>query len=254
MFVPDGVRSSFVFEGGNQRLPEIMAGKLKREVHYGTEAVALRSTNDSAEVQCADGTVYRADRIVSSIPFPVLRRLKVEPYFTGIQRKAIWTVPRQMVTQVHLVPTLPFWEEDGLKPGMYMTHAPVGYVMPNFGGEDPNELTSMMALMLGNKAERADQMDQDSVKKMVIDTIEKARPAAKGKLKVAGYKSWFRDPFASGDWTNFGPGQVNQFAGRMNAPHGRIHICGDATGLSARGMEAAMESAERVAVEILEVI
>ncbi len=254
VFVPDGVRSSFVIEGGNQRLPETMAGKLKRDVHYGMEAVALRSNDDGAEVHCADGTVYRADRVVSSIPFPVLRRLKVDPYFTGVQRKAIWTVPRQMVTQVHLVPTSPFWDDDGFKPGMYMVHAPVGYVMPNFGGDDPNELTSMMALMLGNKAERADQMDEDSVNRMVIDTIEKVRPAAKGKLEVAGYKSWFRDPFASGDWTNFGPGQVTQFAGKMNAPHGRIHICGDATGLSARGMEAALESAERVAVEILEVI
>ena len=75
-----------------------MAGKLKRDVHYGMEAVAIRSDDDSAEVHCADGTVYRADRVISSIPFSVLRRLKVEPYFTGVQRKAIWTVPRQMVT------------------------------------------------------------------------------------------------------------------------------------------------------------
>ena len=254
VFAPNGVRSSFIFEGGNQRLPEAMAEKLKRDVHYGTEAVAIRSDDDGAEVHCADGTVYRAARVVSSIPFPVLRRLKVEPYFTGVQRKAIWSIPRQMVTQVHLVATSPFWDDDGFKPGMHIADAPVGYVMPTFGGDDPNELTSMMALMLGNKAERADQMDEDSVKKMVIHTIEKIRPAAKGKLEAAGYKSWFRDPFASGDWTNFGPGQVTQFAGKMNAPHGRIHICGDATGLSARGMEAALESAERVAVEILDVI
>ena len=126
--------------------------------------------------------------------------------------------------------------------------------MPNFGGEDPNELTSMMALMTGSKAERADQMDEEDVNAMVIETIEKVRPAAKGKLEAAGYKSWFRDPFASGDWVNFGPGQVNQFAGVMNEPHERIHLCGDATALSARGMEGALESAERAAVEILELI
>jgi monoamine oxidase len=112
----------------------------------------------------------------------------------------------------------------------------------------------MMAMMTGHQAERADQMDEQSVKAMVISTIEKIRPAAKGKLKAAGFKSWFRDPFASGDWTNFGPGQVTRFAGKMNAPHGRIHLCGDATALSARGMEGALESAERAAVEIFDVI
>ncbi len=108
----------------------------------------------------------------------------------------------------------------------------------------------MMALMTGSKAERADQMDLESVYAMVIDTIEKIRPAAKGKLEVAGYKSWFRDPFASGDSENFGPGQVTRFAGKMNLPHERIHLCGDVTALSANGMEGTLESAERVAVEI----
>ncbi len=254
MFAPGGVRSSFTFKGGNQRMPETMAGLLKRDVHYGKEVVAIKSDTTAAEVICDDGTSYTADRVVSSIPLPVLRRLKVDPYFTGIQRKAIWTVPRQLVTQVHLVPKAPFWEEDGYAPGLHIADAPVGFVMPNFGGEDPNELTSMMALMTGSKAERADQMDEEDVNAMVIATIEKVRPSAKGKLEAAGYKSWFRDPFASGDWVNFGPGQVNQFAGKMNAPHERIHLCGDATALSARGMEGALESAERVAVEIFDVM
>ena len=243
--------SFFVIKGGNQRLTETMAGHLKKDVHYGKEVVGMRTENKSAEVHCADGTVYHGDRVVCSIPFPVLRRIKVEPYFTGAQRKAIWTVPRQLVTQVHLVPTAPFWEEDGFMPGMYITNSPVGFTLPNYGHEDADELTSLTAWMLGNKAERMDQMDKDSAAALVVSSIEKIRPAAKGKLEVAGYKSWFRDPFSSGDWINFGPGQVTAFAGKMNLPHGRIHLCGDATALANRGMEGALESAERVALEIL---
>ena len=254
MFIRNGARSSFVIRGGNQRLPETMASLLKKDVHYGKEVVGMRTGNTDAEVQCADGTVYRADRIVCSIPLPVLRRIKVEPYFTGVQRKAIWSVPRQLVTQVHLVPTAPFWEADGFKPAMFITDAPVGLLTINVSDEDPNEVASMMALMMGNKAERMDQMDQKSAENLVLSTIEKIRPAAKGKLEVAGYKSWFRDPFASGDFTNFGPGQVTRFAGKMNKPHGRIHLCGDATALLNRGMEAALESSERVALEIFDAI
>lgn len=254
MFIIDGKRSSFVIKGGNQRLPETMAGLLRKEVHYGKEVIAMRTGNDGAEVHCMDDSVYRADRIVCSIPLPVLRRIKVEPYFTGAQRKAIWSVPRQLVTQVHLVPKAPFWEADGYKPAMFITDAPVGLLTLNMSEDDPNEVASMMAVMMGNKAERMDQMDQKSAEALVLSTIEKIRPAAKGKLEVAGYKSWFRDPFASGDFTNFGPGQVTRFAGKMNEPHGRIHLCGDATALANRGMEAALESAERVAIEILSTI
>jgi monoamine oxidase len=251
MFIIDGKRSSFVIKGGNQRLPETMASLLKKDVHYGKEVVGMRTGDDGAEVRCMDDSVYRADRIVCSIPLPVLRRIKVDPYFTGAQRKAIWSVPRQLVTQVHLVPTAPFWEADGFKPAMFITDAPVGLLTLNADEDDPSQVASMMAVMMGNKAERMDQMDQESAEALVLSTIEKIRPAAKGKLEVAGYKSWFRDPFSSGDFTNFGPGQVTRFAGHMNAPHGRIHLCGDATGLANRGMEAALESAERVTIEIL---
>jgi monoamine oxidase len=249
----NGVRS-FVFKGGNQRMPETMAAKLKREVHFGKEVVAIRSENDGAEVHCADGSAYRSDRVVSSIPFPVLRRIKVEPYFSGVQRKAIWTVPFQSMVQVHMVPAAPFWEQDGFSPNMHIADSPVGFVMSNYGGDDAKELTSIMAFLYGNKAERADQMDEESAKAMVVSTIEKIRPAAKGKLEVAGYKSWFRDPFATGRGTSFGPGQVSRFAGKMNAPHGRIHLCGDVTALSSNGAEAALESAERAAVEIFDLI
>lgn len=243
--------SFFVIKGGNQRLTSAMANSLKKDVHYGKEVIGMRTGKQDAEVHCMDGSVYRADRIVSSIPFPVLRRIKVEPYFTGIQRKAIWSVPRQLVTQVHLVPTATFWEADGYLPGMYITHSPVSFTLPNYGAENPGELTSLTAWMLGNKAERVDQMDQDSAEALVVSNIEKIRPAAKGKLEVAGYKSWYLDQFSSGDWVNFGPGQVTRFAGKMHAPHGRIHFCGDATALASRGMEAALESAERVVIEIL---
>jgi len=246
--------SFFVIRGGNQRLTESMAGLLKNEVHYGREVVGMRTGRDGAEVHCANGDVYYGERVVCSIPFAVLRRIKVEPYFTGVQRKAVWSVPRQLVTQAHLIPRAPFWEQDGLLPGMYMTNNPISFTLPNYGHEDPEELTSLTAWMLGNKAERLDQMDEESAKALVISTIEKIRPAAKGKLEVAGYKSWYRDPFSSGDWVNFGPGQVTAFMGKMNTAHGRIHLCGDHTALSSRGMEAALESAERVALEILSVI
>jgi monoamine oxidase len=37
----------------------------------------------------------------------------------------------------------------------------------------------------------------------------------------------------------------------MGAPHARIRFCGEHLADSARGMEGAMESAERVAAEIL---
>jgi monoamine oxidase len=244
---------SFVIKGGNKQLPEAMAAALNKEVHFGKEVVGIRSEDDAAEVHCADGTVYRADHVICSIPFAVLRKLQVDPVLTGAQGQAVWSLDRQLVTQVHLVPTAPFWEADGLSPGMF-TDGPAGFMLPIFGHDDPDELTSLQVWLLGPDAERADQLDEQSATGMVVSAIENLRPAAKGKLEVAGYKSWYRDPFSAGDWAVFRPGQVSRFVHEMATPHGRIHFCGEHTALANRGMEAAMESGERAAIEILQVI
>ena len=90
--------------------------------------------------------------------FPVLRRVKVEPYFKGVQRQAIWSIPRQWATQVHLVPKSAFWEEDGFAPGMHISDAPVSYVMANFGGDSPSFNISSDDWML-NEGESSEVID-----------------------------------------------------------------------------------------------
>ena len=85
----------------------------------------------------------------------------------------------------------------------------------------------------------------------IIAEIETIRPAAKGQLVGAAYHSWAMEPFNAGDWAYFGPGQVTTFANVMSAPSGRVHFCGEHTATGNRGLEAALESSERVALEVL---
>jgi len=62
------------------------------------------------------------------------------------------------------------------------------------------------------------------------------------------------DPFSGGDWVVWRPGQVSQFLRPLGEPAGRLHFCGEHTALSNRGLEGAMESGERAALEVLEQI
>jgi monoamine oxidase len=87
--------------------------------------------------------------------------------------------------------------------------------------------------------------------RLVIKEIERLRPAARGALQLVAVHSWERDPFAGGTWAIFGPGQVNPFVRSMSAPHGRLFFCGEHTAIASRGMEAALESAERASLEVL---
>ena len=246
-------RATYAAKGGNMRIPEAMAKALKKEIHFGKAVVGLRSDATGGEAVCADGTVYRAKRIVCSLPTAVLRTLKIDPLPSGAQGKAFRTLGFQILTQTHQVPTKPFWEDDGLKVGMF-TDGLAGNIMSQNYAADPKQVTSMTAWHRGWTAARLDRMPEADAKKAVLAAIEAIRPAAKGKLKVAGFKSWYNDPFSCGDWAVWQPGQIKEFIQSLSKPIGRIHFCGEHTALSNRGMEGAMESGERAAQEVLTAI
>ncbi len=245
-------RVSLVGKGGNQRIPEAMARNLKREVSFEKKVSGIRSNADGAEVYCTDGSRYAARHVVCSIPIPVLRNVRFDPVFTGAQERAIKTVAYAPCTQVHMVSKRPFWKDDGLPASMW-TDGQAGFVVPNRNDEAPDEITSLTAWGRGFLARYLDRLGPDGAKAAVISAIEELRPAAKGQLEALYVKSWELDEFAGGaDFMVWGPGEITEFFGDLWAPHGRIHFCGEHTAMLERGMEGAMESGERAALEVLE--
>jgi monoamine oxidase len=144
-----------------------------------------------------------------------------------------------------------FWEDDGLPPSMW-TDGPAGMVSPNRLGPRLEEITSLTCYARGVQATYMDSIGPEAAKAAAVRAIESARPAAKGRLKAVHMHSWQLDPFALGaDFMIWGPGQVPRFFGDMWRPHGRIHFSGQHTASTEFGMEGAMESGERAALEIL---
>lgn len=242
-------RATYAAKGGNQQIPLAMAKALKTEVHYKKHVVAIRSDATGAEAICTDGSIYRAKKLICTIPFAALRNVAIDPLITGPQAKAIKTMGVQLLTQTHLVAKKEFWKEDGIKAGLW-TNGIAGNMMPQPFG--PNGAVSSFACWhRGNIAAQIDRMPAEDAKKMILSHIESIRPAAKGNLEIAGFKSWQNDPFSCGDWAVWEPGQVREFIQTISKPHGNVHFAGEHTALSNRGMEGAMESGERAAQEVL---
>lgn len=234
---------------GNQRLPEAMARRLTGDLLKGQRVVAITLNGDGAEVHCEDGARHRAKAVVSSMPFATLRNVRIDPLPPPAQNTAIRTLGYVPMTQVHVVPKAKFWEQDGLNPSMW-TDGITGTVYAQRFGPDPDEVMSITAWARGLNARYLDRLGAKGAGAAIVAELERLRPAAKGKLKVAKVQSWAMDPFAGGVWSTFEPGQVTAFAGEMANPHGRLFFCGEHTALASRGMEGALESAERAAVEV----
>ncbi len=245
-------QSMSVGAGGNMRIPEGMAKGLKGDILFGKKVTGILTETDGVSVRCFDGSRLRARFVVCSVPIPVLRHIAVEPAFSGVQKRAVKTVAYAPCTQTHMVAKNPFWEEDGLP--LYMwTDGPAGFVVPNRVPEDPETVTSLTAWGRGFLARYLDRRGPEAATAEIIEAIEKIRPAAKGQLEALHVHSWELDEFAGGaDFLSWRPGEIAAFHGPLWAPHGRIHFCGEHSALLARGMEGAMESGERAAVEVLE--
>ena len=242
---------SLAVAGGNQQLPRAMAAKLRREVHLGREVVAITTDADGIDVRCADGTRYRARACVCSLPFSVLRGIRIEPGLQGPQDVAVKTLPYMVNTLVFMVPTRRFWESDGLAPAMW-TDGLFGTLVPQQFGSDPKEVTGFVANPRGIAGAWLDRLPPEEAKARVLAEIERLRPAAKGALRVVAMHSWATDRHSAGDWAVYQPGQVAAFGRHVADVAGRLHFCGEHTARANRGMEGAFESGERAAIEVLE--
>ena len=189
--------------------------------------------------------------VICSIPTAVLRRIKIEPALTGVQARAVQQLGAQSITQVHIVPKSKFWEKDGMHPAM-CTDGLVNMVVDEHKGDNAADVSSLTVWLRGQSVLRTDKMSEKEAVTAVVKEIERLRPAAKGQLEVAAYHSWMQDSFSRGDWAVWEPGQVTAFVKDIGRAHGRIHFCGEHTAVSNRGMEGAMESGERAALEVVQ--
>lgn len=243
-------RGAMSVRGGNQRMPEAMARALRGDVLLDRHVAGIRLESDGVEVRCTDGSRHRARFCVMSAPFSALRLIAVDPWFRGVQAEAVETLPYHHAFQVHFAIEKPFWEKDGLPPSFWSDGLVERFNALSYG---PNgSISSFMHYSNGDSTSRFDRLPPEEAARLVLAEVERIRPAAKGALRVLRAYSWQQTPFSGGAYASWAPGQIPRFAAAMRQPHERMHLCGEHTSVLARGMEGALESGERVALEILE--
>ncbi len=242
----------YAVEGGNQKLPEAMAASLQREVWFNKDVSEIDTTSEPT-VRFKDGTSISGKHVVCSVPLSKLREISILPKLEGLQRTAVQSINYMRVSIVFMVPRTPFWEKDGLSPSMW-TNGIAGSIYAQKFADDPAQVTGLMASVRGWNADTLDRMTPREAVATVIREIERIRPAAKGQLEFGAYYSWWQDPFAAGTWAAPAAGQASTLLSAASTAHAKIHFCGEHTSVTQRGMEGAMESAERTAIELATVI
>lgn len=240
--------------GGNQRIPEAMAGALEGDILMSSPVSAIISEKDMSEVHLENGKVFRSIKVLCTLPASALRKISLSPKLSGIQLKGVSELDYTPSTQFHFVPKRKYWEDDGQPPSMWTDGLGGRFMALKNDVDSPDKVTSCVAYTNSDVSIKLANMGEKVATQTVLRELESIRPSLKGALEPVYYWTWTKNRFAGGAYAYWHPGQITQFASALATPNGRIHFAGEHTAELFRGMEGAMESGERAALEIMESI
>lgn len=236
--------------GGTWQLPKAMAARLKRPVMTDKVVVAIDMDDAGVDVRCLDGSSVRAKYVISGLPFSTLRNVVISPAPDPLHRTAITEIGYVETTRAFGLVKEPFWQEDGFDPSLF-TESPLRMMWTLDNHKNGKGPYRCMFVMTGTSADQFAWLSPDRGAAAIIAELERIRPAARGQVKILKFHSWGRQPFQGGCRHMFRPGQITAFGVDMIRPWHRLHFAGEHTRRLEYGMEAALESGERAAQEVL---
>jgi monoamine oxidase len=234
---------------GNMRLPEAMAKQLSRPVSLGEPVVTIRHSPSRVQLTLASGKTLEADAAILAVPLPALTQ--IEANLPASHTSLLGQIDYHKVVQLHCIVEAPFWEAAGWS-GSWWTDGLLGRI---FTRPIPNTSRYNMTVWInGDHCDPLKALDEAACSETITQALWQLVPEARDVTSVGQLVRWSIDPYAGGVWALWRPGQAGTAHGAIRAPTGRLFFAGEHTAEAYRGMEGAMESGERAALEIMRVL
>ena len=236
-------------KGGTSALTDAMAASLRQPVQLNRFVRSIRADAKSVEVLCADGTRHRARSAISTIPFAVLKSLRVDGPVAAAQR-AGWSALRSTaVVQVYMTVESPFWERDGALADMW-SDSPLSRVYHLPSATDPCGI--LCGWISGDAAKALPSTDPAAIGRWTVAELARMRPASTGQVSVTHVHDWRAQPGELGHMASYQPGDIGRYAQALQQPVGALHFAGDHLGRVHVGLEAACEAGEHAAMAVMD--
>jgi monoamine oxidase len=233
-------------KGGMSRLTDAMAAKLGDAVHLGAQVLAVEENTGRVTAHCRDGRRFSASRMIVTTPATITRRILFDPLPLTAQRAAWAHIPYGQATSSFFPITSAFWEEDGLPASTWSDSLPGrAFVIANDSGRH------LWFYATGSRAAALHAAAPAEVPEIARRLLIAARPSLEGRLGEGSSFSWARHPFSLGTFASRRPGHLATLQALLKRNHGRISFAGEHTADLASGIEGALESGERAAIDLL---
>lgn len=252
---------TYHIRGGNDTLPRRLAEEVgMANILLGHKVVRIEPGADSVTVTAEVGGEQKrfvADRVVCTLPFPILRDIAISPAFADDKMKAIQGLQLMNAGRGYVQTKTRFWaneEIDGVKIGglkIAVTDTPIERLWDMSPVQSGTSEKGIFTSYTMNKnADAYCALAKDEREEYTIGHIEKFFPQIRAEKLAFYHHCWREDPWSKGAWTDYLPGQWWMFA-VARRPEGRVHFAGEHTSAWAGWMEGAIDSGQRAAEEIV---
>jgi monoamine oxidase len=188
------------------------------------------------------------------LPFVPLRRVSITTPFSQPKMAAIRQLQYMAAARYYVQTRSRFWEHDPLGPlgglNLVGSDTMAGRVWNTSSQQADPRLGMIQAYMFDTEAlEFAGHGHQRGA--VMRRLLRRLLPGLRGQIVGVAHKAWHEDPWAGGGWGWTQPAQLRWMFPAMRQIEGRVHFAGEHTSIWAAWMNGALESAERVAAEVL---
>lgn len=244
---PDYVK----IRGGSERLPRGLASALGARVVLDAPVASMaQDASGPMVVRTVDGTALSADRVLCTVPIPVLDRIHFDPPLSSEKaRAAAGEFDYRPSTRVFVQVAERFWSASG-ENGWAETDWPEELWHPTWDvAATPGVLLSYVR---GDRALELDALAPEARVARVLVHWEDVFGGVTEHAERWTSRSWALDPWAGGAWAAPTSAQDAELGTHVGSAEGRIHFAGEHAS-SARGwIQGAIASGLRAAREIHE--
>lgn len=237
------VMSAFRVPGGFSNLCERMAGILHADPQYSRVLRRVRQDANGVTLSFDDGD-EQVDQVVLTLPPPALERVIFEPALSVRKRCAIEACRMSRAIKLVWEFNEPWWRYSGWGGGMLCDRS-----IQQTWDSGLGESALLTAYVCGEKAVELAAYE-DPVRTGVYE-LAQIFPDALDTFERGWIHNWLADPYAQGAFSHTAPGYVLDHMEHIAPAEGRVHFAGEHTASWVGFVEGALESAERVAGEVV---
>lgn len=231
-------------EGGNDILTNEFAERLGTRVKLDCKILEVKQDESGVTVlyrEFGQEKKMSADFLANCLPIPALRNLVFTPELPPEKQFILNEVTYEQKSRIVFQARSEFWKKDDISINLTFNHPVIRTIWQVADEVDTKRAALMAKAPAGTNPLRA------------LNAFKEYYPGDKSNIDIeqALAKDWSADQFVPGcEREGFPMGQLSKFWPHLMLPHGKIHFAGGYADNRSWGMEAATNSANRVAREI----